>query len=93
MSISQGKHMEIDENDKEKMIPWVEKYRPQTLSQVTSQDHAISVLKKTLQSMDLPHLLFYGSPGTGKTSTILALANELFGKILMKRKLTFVIFL
>ena len=27
----------------------------------------------------LPHLLFYGPPGTGKTSTILALARELYG--------------
>lgn len=29
--------------------------------------------------MKLPHMLFYGPPGTGKTSTILALAKELFG--------------
>ncbi|KTW30694.1 hypothetical protein T552_00407 [Pneumocystis carinii B80] len=68
------------------MIPWVEKYRPQSLDEVASQDHTIKVLKKTLQSMNLPHLLFYGSPGTGKTSTILALAKELFGSELMKSR-------
>ena len=32
-----------------------------------------------LISFQLPHMLFYGPPGTGKTSTILALARQLFG--------------
>jgi DNA polymerase III delta prime subunit len=32
--------------------------------------------------VQLPHLLFYGPPGTGKTSTILALARELYGSAL-----------
>lgn len=86
MSISKKKHKNIEEIDNEKMIPWVEKYRPQTLDQVTSQDHTITVLKKTLKSMNLPHLLFYGSPGTGKTSTILALAKDLFSPELMKSR-------
>lgn len=36
--------------------------------------------------MQLPHLLFYGPPGTGKTSTILAVARELFGPELMKQR-------
>ncbi|KAG4302150.1 hypothetical protein PCK1_001422 [Pneumocystis canis] len=86
MTLSKQKQIKTNEIDGEKLIPWVEKYRPQTLDQITSQDHAISVLKKTLQSMNLPHLLFYGSPGTGKTSTILALAKELFGSELMKSR-------
>jgi replication factor C subunit 2/4 len=34
----------------------------------------------------LPHLLFYGPPGTGKTSTILAVARELFGPEMMKQR-------
>jgi replication factor C subunit 2/4 len=40
-----------------------------------------------LQSNNLPHLLFYGPPGTGKTSTILALARDLFGPNLIKNRL------
>jgi replication factor C subunit 2/4 len=53
--------------------------RPKTLSDVTAQDHTITVLQRTLQASNLPHMLFYGPPGTGKTSTILALAKELYG--------------
>ncbi|KIW07833.1 uncharacterized protein PV09_01751 [Verruconis gallopava] len=62
-----------------RLQPWVEKYRPKTLSDVTAQDHTITVLQRTLQASNLPHMLFYGPPGTGKTSTILALAKQLYG--------------
>ncbi|KAB8302277.1 hypothetical protein EYC80_005717 [Monilinia laxa] len=69
-----------------RMQPWVEKYRPKGLRDVTAQDHTITVLQRTLQSSNLPHMLFYGPPGTGKTSTVLALAKELYGPELIKSR-------
>ncbi|TFK27332.1 replication factor C [Coprinopsis marcescibilis] len=59
--------------------PWVEKYRPKTIDEVSAQEHTTAVLQRTLTSANLPHMLFYGPPGTGKTSTILALARQLYG--------------
>lgn len=60
-------------------IPWVEKYRPNKLDDIIEHDEIIRILKKTIETGELPHLLLYGPPGTGKTSTILAIARELFG--------------
>lgn len=62
-------------------IPWIEKYRPKRLADIVSQEESISILNNTLKTGELPHLLFYGSSGTGKTSSILALCNELFGPV------------
>jgi len=59
--------------------PWIEKYRPRTLNEIISQDDSINILNNTLKTGELPHLLLHGSPGTGKTSSILALCNQLFG--------------
>ncbi|KAL2889400.1 replication factor c [Ceratocystis lukuohia] len=66
--------------------PWVEKYRPKTLDDVAAQDHTTTILRKTLHASNLPHMLFYGPPGTGKTSTILALAKELYGPEMIKSR-------
>ncbi|MCK4438449.1 AAA family ATPase, partial [Candidatus Bathyarchaeota archaeon] len=58
---------------------WAEKYRPQTLDDMTNQTEIVSRLKMFVQEKNLPHLLFVGPPGVGKTTSILALAQDLYG--------------
>jgi replication factor C subunit 2/4 len=65
--------------NKKNDIQFVEKYRPKTLDDIVQQDEIIKVLKNTIETGELPHLIFHGPSGTGKTSTILALVMELFG--------------
>lgn len=58
---------------------WVEKYRPNSLDEISSQTNVVKSLKSSIITKNLPHLIFFGPSGCGKTSTILALAKELFG--------------
>ncbi|SAM09674.1 hypothetical protein [Absidia glauca] len=60
-------------------LPWVEKYRPNELSDLVSHEEVTETLKTFIERNRLPHLLFYGPPGTGKTSTILACARQIYG--------------
>jgi len=59
-------------------LPWVEKYRPKQLSDLISHKDIISTISKFVAEDRLPHLLLYGPPGTGKTSTILAVAKQIY---------------
>ncbi|KAJ0125208.1 replication factor C [Diaporthe amygdali] len=63
----------------EDSLPWVEKYRPATLADVSGHQDILATINKFVDSNRLPHLLLYGPPGTGKTSTILALARRIYG--------------
>ncbi|MFW9895750.1 MAG: replication factor C small subunit [Candidatus Thorarchaeota archaeon] len=56
-------------------IPWVEKYRPKTFNDIVSQNIAINRLKEFIKSPNMPHMIFTGPAGTGKTSTALILAE------------------
>ncbi|WP_209683333.1 replication factor C small subunit [Methanohalophilus levihalophilus] len=59
---------------------WIEKYRPQKLADVVGQTEAIERLKSYVSTQNLPHLLFSGPPGVGKTATAVSIAKELFGE-------------
>ena len=60
---------------------WIEKYRPSNLSEVVGQNSVTSRLKNYVKEKSMPHLLFAGPAGTGKTTSAIALAKELFGEL------------
>jgi replication factor C small subunit len=58
---------------------WIEKYRPQTLADVYGQEETIRRLQSYVDRDDLPHLLFAGPAGVGKTTAATAIARALYG--------------
>lgn len=60
-------------------LMWIEKYRPNSLSDLISHSEIVSTLRTLISNNRLPHLLFCGPPGTGKTSTIVACARQMYG--------------
>jgi replication factor C small subunit len=63
-----------------KLEIWTEKYRPNMLNEVVNQKHIVSRLKAWVKKGAIPHMLFAGPAGVGKTTIALCLARELFGK-------------
>jgi len=61
--------------------PWTEKYRPRKLDEMVGQDAVVERLKAYVKSRSIPHLLFAGPAGLGKTTAALCITNELFGDI------------
>src|SRR2546428_11223872 len=59
---------------------WVEKYRPKSLDEVVGQEEIVERLKAHAKTGNLPHLLFPGPAGTGKTTPAIAPARDLFGE-------------
>ena len=61
-------------------LMWSEKYRPKKLSEVVDQKEIIKGISNMIKSPDIPHMLFAGPAGVGKTTTALCIAIELLGE-------------
>ena len=61
---------------------WVEKFRPSTLDGYVGNEHIIDKVKLYIESGDVPHLLFYGGAGTGKTTLAKIIANNVDADIM-----------
>ena len=58
---------------------WIEKYRPQTLEEIHGQEEIVERLSSYIEQDDVPHLLFSGQAGVGKTTAATAIAREIYG--------------
>jgi len=74
-----AKQNEVIENQPQN-ISWIDKYRPKVFDDIVYQDEIKEILRSNLES--LPHLLFYGCPGSGKTSLIMIIARHIYGNSL-----------
>lgn len=62
---------------KENTFLWVEQYRPSNLDEYIGNDHLKDTMQSYLDSNDLPHLLFYGKAGGGKTTMARILVDNI----------------
>jgi len=58
---------------------WTEKYRPRSLDEMVDQEEIVNRLKSFVKARNVPHCIFAGPPGTGKTTAALCLAHDLYG--------------
>ncbi|MEK6867522.1 MAG: replication factor C small subunit, partial [Nanoarchaeota archaeon] len=72
--------METEQQETLKHSMWTEKYRPKSFKDVKGQLEIIAKIKAFIQQKNMPHLMFAGPAGVGKSTTALVIARELFGE-------------
>jgi len=65
-------------------IPWIEKYRPNSFEKIVLEENNKIILKNIIETKKIPHLLLFGPPGTGKTTTAINFINLYQGKTNIK---------
>jgi len=64
----------------EQSLLWTEKYRPKTFDEVRGQKEIVARVRALVQQKNIPHLLFSGPSGIGKSTLALVIAREMFGE-------------
>ena len=59
---------------------WSERYRPKNFNEIIGQEKIVARIESFVKQKNIPHLLFSGPAGVGKTSLILVVAQELYGE-------------
>jgi len=69
----------MEEKEENRSI-WTEKYRPKDFSDIKGQKEIVKRVKAFVEQKNMPHILFAGPAGVGKTSLSLVIARKLFGE-------------
>jgi replication factor C subunit 3/5 len=72
--------MLYNQKDNKELLPWIEKYRPVSIKNIIYHEKITKTIVNYFEVNKLPHLLFYGSSGTGKTSSILAISKHYYNE-------------
>src|SRR3989344_4567065 len=64
----------------ENHVIWTEKYRPKSFSEIKGQEEIVPKVKAFVEQKNMPHLMFAGPAGVGKSSISLVIARQLFGE-------------
>lgn len=60
-------------------IPWIEKYRPINIEHIIAEKNILTEIQNIIKHKNIPNIIFTGTPGVGKTTTILCIARKLYG--------------
>ncbi|MEM5811178.1 MAG: replication factor C small subunit [Candidatus Aenigmatarchaeota archaeon] len=64
----------------QEFVVWAEKYRPIKFDEIINQKHVVERVEAFVKSKNIPHMIFSGPPGCGKTTLSLVIAKELYGE-------------